>query len=450
MRLQILLIILLSFTSKTIAQIVEIPDANFKDALVNYPVAELGNNTWEDVDTNNDGEIQQNEAESVQKLIVSNFFIDSIEGIQEFVNLIELECAYNNITEVDVSQNLYLEYLNFRNNQLSNLNVLQNQSIEYLDFAHNYLSSIDISQSNNLITLFCDSNLLTDLNTTQNPNLELVQCNENLFSSLSFSENPDLIFLSCSFNNLSYLDVTQNILLETLYCYNNQLANIDVSHNQFLNTFNCRYNQILNIDVTQNPNLISFNCRNNLLSYLDVTQNLILQDLTCNNNEITSLDLSQNLHINIIYCNDNQLSTLNIKQNENESIYLMHAQNNPDLNCIQVDDSVYAYSQNCQSSSGWCKDETAIYSEDCNLSINDSDLQQTLNVYPNPVKSLLLIENNKHRKIEKIIVFDILGKVVLFEKNIFNQLNLSELKSGILFLKIETENGIITKKIIKR
>ena len=55
------MVLLLSLQAHS--QIVNIPDANFKYELVNGGVADLGNGVWEDVDTNNDGEIQVIEAE---------------------------------------------------------------------------------------------------------------------------------------------------------------------------------------------------------------------------------------------------------------------------------------------------------------------------------------------------------------------------------------------------
>ena len=45
------------------SQIVTIPDPNFKEALLYFPVAEIGNGILEDVDTNNNGEIEVSEAE---------------------------------------------------------------------------------------------------------------------------------------------------------------------------------------------------------------------------------------------------------------------------------------------------------------------------------------------------------------------------------------------------
>ena len=61
------------------AQIVNIPDPNFKNALID-----------EGVDTNNDGEIQVSEAEAVLNLNVNDRNISSLEGIQSFINLEEL------------------------------------------------------------------------------------------------------------------------------------------------------------------------------------------------------------------------------------------------------------------------------------------------------------------------------------------------------------------------
>lgn len=83
------------------------------------------------------------------------------------------------------------------------------------------------------------------------------------------------------------------------------------------------------------------------------------------------------------------------------------------------------------------------------LAVNDVSLNN-ITVLPNPVKEILYIQNPENIRIEKIIISDILGKVLIRKNNSFNQLNLSGLNSGVLFIKIETENGTITKKLIKQ
>src|SRR6187551_688339 len=90
------------------AQTVNIPDANFRNALLTYSPA---------IDTNNDGLIQVSEAEAVTQLTLMYKSITDMTGIQAFKNLKNLNCAQNNITTLDVSSNLVLETLAcYRNN----------------------------------------------------------------------------------------------------------------------------------------------------------------------------------------------------------------------------------------------------------------------------------------------------------------------------------------------
>ncbi len=91
------LILLTSFFAS--GQIVNIPDANFKNALLNYNPP---------IDTNGDGEIQVSEAEVVSFLNVQNKNISDMTGIEAFINLISLTCTYNSITSLDVSQSTSL------------------------------------------------------------------------------------------------------------------------------------------------------------------------------------------------------------------------------------------------------------------------------------------------------------------------------------------------------
>ena len=442
---------ILLISISTIAQIVNIPDPIFKYVLVNELVADFGDGVLVDADINNDGEIQVSEAEAVQKLFMANFLIDSIEGIQSFINLTELVCAYSNLVSVDVSQNLNLEVLNFRNNQITNLDITQNTNIEYLDFAHNLIEDINLTKNIGIRTLFCDNNQLNSLNLNQNNNLELLQCKENLITSLSLAQNPNLFFLSCSFNLLSAIDVTQNPLLDVFYCYNNQLTNIDVTQNPILEYFFCRYNQLTSIDVTQNYNLLGLVINNNQITNLDVSQNPILGHLKCNNNQLLSIDISQNLGLGSLECNDNQLTTLNIQNGFNENFNMMYAFNNPNLFCIQVDNVTYSNNQDCSipNQVGWCKDEIAFYSEDCNLGTNEVFKTQ-ITCYPNPVQNILNINNTSSSPITSIEVYDLLGKLVLSEKSSTNQIDVSYLNSGLFFIRIETEQGSLTKKMVKK
>ena len=108
----------MSFTQ---AQIVPIPDANFKAALISSGV-----------DTNSDGEIQESEALAVTSIRVYSESITSMEGLVYFVNITSLQCFNNQLTSLDVSQNVNLKKLKCHFNQLSRLDFNQNLNLEKL------------------------------------------------------------------------------------------------------------------------------------------------------------------------------------------------------------------------------------------------------------------------------------------------------------------------------
>ena len=182
-----------------------------------------------------------------------------------------------------------------------------------------------------------------------------------------------------------------------------------------------------------------------------MSNNPDLKLLTCQNNPIEGdLDLS---HLNggmyMLLFNNTLISGLNLKNGDNINLTRMWAQDNPNLTCIQVDDVDFANSQICESSSGWCKDETTVYSEDCNLGIEDV-LQKQISIYPNPANDVLMVFNESVFEITCIKVYDTLGKLVLEQNTSYSQIDISSLSTGLLFVQIDTDKGLVTKKIIKQ
>ena len=90
------------------AQIVNIPDANFKAALVAGTL----------INTNQDSEIQVSEASAYSgTLNVSNLNISDLTGIEEFTFLIVLDCSYNSLITLNVSNNIALADISCSDNQ---------------------------------------------------------------------------------------------------------------------------------------------------------------------------------------------------------------------------------------------------------------------------------------------------------------------------------------------
>jgi len=81
--------------------------------------------------------------------------------------------------------------------------------------------------------------------------------------------------------------------------------------------------------------------------------------------------------------------------------------------------------------------------------IPKENIDSSIVIYPNPTTGELRIENGELR-IEDVEIFDIYGRKQLSTfSSQFPTLNISHFPAGVYFLKIHTENGMVTKKIIK-
>lgn len=98
-------------------------------------------------------------------------------------------------------------------------------------------------------------------------------------------------------------------------------------------------------------------------------------------------------------------------------------------------------------SSNYNSNETTWY-EQIILAVNENVLID-ISVFPNPLKDVLNILSQNDNPIHNVQVYDILGRLVLEEKDDFNQVDVSNLDSGVLFVKIQTTEGVVAKKIIK-
>jgi hypothetical protein len=178
--------ILSFFSNFLFAQNVNIPDANFKAALLAHdPV----------IDTNSDGEIQVSEAEAFTgTLVFENAAISDLTGLEAFINVAQIYC----------SQNLFI--------------------------------SIPLSTIVNLTNLVAWDNQLEGLDVSQNPHLFRIDIGGNNVASLDVTNNPELVELSIGNNSIGNLDLSNNSLLQRFYSiYGNTHTFLDFSSNSALN-----------------------------------------------------------------------------------------------------------------------------------------------------------------------------------------------------------------------
>ena len=180
-----------------------IPDSAFEQRLIDYGY-----------DTIQDGKVLTSNISSIDSLDVStppNMFsppkIYDLTGIESFSNLRFLNCAFNELTNLDLSQNSLLNNVMCGFNNIQNLNISQNINLEHLMCSHNPISNIDLTQNINLKTLNCGVMFINELDVSQNLNLDTIACGYNQISNLDLSNNQLLIALFCGYNQLESLDI---------------------------------------------------------------------------------------------------------------------------------------------------------------------------------------------------------------------------------------------------
>lgn len=384
------------------AQIVNIPDANFKAYLVGNPA----------INTNGDSEIQVSEAEAFTGAIKCyNRNIKDFTGIEAFINMTELDSGsrsstnQNRIVTLDLSKNIQLKIINCSYNELTNLDVSKNLKLESLACLGNKLNQLNLINNTQLISLSCDSNFTT-LDLTKNSSLLDLYILRNENSSL-----PELVSL----------DVSKNGLLEYLAIQWTSLTDLDVSKNTMLKFLWCSYGKLTNLNVSNNTALTDLYCFSNQLISLDVSKNTALTRLECSNNQLVKLNLK----------NGNNTLITNEKYNSLQ---------NPNLTCIQVDDENY-------SNANWInKDSWASYSTNCSstLSINQAQKLQA-RIYPNPVKNILNVQTEAN--LQKVEIYSSNGQLI--KTSFLKEINVSTLPKGNYIVKITTDKGVQTEKFIK-
>ncbi len=113
--------------------------------------------------------------------------IQSLQGIEFFTALTELDCSGNELTSLDVSKNTKLTRLHCYSNQLTTLDVSKNTELTWLWCSNNQLTSLDVSGCTALAWLDCSSNQIKgaamDVLVSSLPNVSsgemYVMCNEN-------------------------------------------------------------------------------------------------------------------------------------------------------------------------------------------------------------------------------------------------------------------------------
>ena len=233
--------------------IIEFKDPNFLKALLTVQEIYLYDVETDeeipymmDVDLNKDGKISVNEAQKVKGLDLydyeaeESFNIKEMPEIKYFTALTHLTYLYEEetpaqLTSLDLSKNMALEYLACYGTQLTSLDFSKNIALKHLYCGNNpQLASLDLSKNTVFTYLSCHDDQLTSLDLSKNTALTYLFCNSNHLTSLDLSKNTALRYLSCHDDQLTSLDLSKNAALRELSCEGNQLTKIILPANHLL------------------------------------------------------------------------------------------------------------------------------------------------------------------------------------------------------------------------
>ncbi len=164
MKKLLLSIIILLGAVFSFAQNVNIPDPIFKAFLVGDPT----------INTSGDGEIQVGEAAAYADTINAGALgINNLTGIEAFTALLVLDCSNNNLTSLDLTDNVSLIRCNCSYNNLTSLDVSYMPNLGFLNCCFNNLTCVDVSTDTALVLLNCANNNLSSLNLKNGHNTSL-------------------------------------------------------------------------------------------------------------------------------------------------------------------------------------------------------------------------------------------------------------------------------------
>ena len=305
--------VLIGFTST--AQIVNIPDPNFKNFLIN--------NIMPAVDVNLDGQIQVSEAAAWNgaMVIFSNSDIADLTGIEAFTSITALHCGGLSLTTFNPTGGLTsLRDINISSSGLTSLDLSALTNLKSISFFGNdQLSSLNLTGLVNLEAVICMNSHLTALNLDGLTSLVSVNCSNNNIESLNVTGLPNFTTLYCPDNNLSSLTISNCPQLHYLYCGNtaplpnssNHFTTLDLGGFGNLTTLYCgRIGNLATLNLDGCSNLQALSCDGNLLTSLDLSDCINLKNLTCPGNQLTSLNLSGFSVLETVNCSQNALTNL--------------------------------------------------------------------------------------------------------------------------------------------
>ncbi|CAL6090389.1 leucine-rich_repeat protein [Hexamita inflata] len=250
------------------------------------------------------------------KLRINQCRLQSITGIFEMQQIVELDLGFNNIRHIDELENLInLQVLNLQNNDIYRINSLGNiKPLKYVSLTNN---KVIFSQPLNQMKgqLIIDNNLITDNVTLKNQNKPQLVDYQNFLGPNSTEDQVKELAKINNYNVEMYFKFVSSIVNNALQIQNDQtLTDFGFTREMKILTLNIQ--NCYNVKLPFKNELKHLKSDNSgvLINYPDVV-------LYKTPNQITSLTINNCKLTNIVGIeNMKQLQYLNLKDNQIVSI----------------------------------------------------------------------------------------------------------------------------------
>lgn len=288
------------------SEIVTVPDPEFQKYLL------------QQFDVNRDNRIDAGEAEAVDYIrchgqIGNPRPIYSLEGLEYFPNITELDCSYCMIDKLELGYNPKLLTIACQNND--NLESISISALSPLNriFCSDCrsLTTLDLNNNQHIVEIHAENCNLTDIDLQECMSLTHLYVAHNNLSSLSTSDCKKLTYVDCSFNRLEELSITDRDSLAFVFCNHNRIHTLDLDPDRLIDV-DCGNNEISGeLNLADWKYLHTFVCDSNSITSLTLPDSTIMTMLDASCNNLTEMDLSVQPKLQYFYGEHNSLSSVN-------------------------------------------------------------------------------------------------------------------------------------------
>ena len=340
-----------------------VPDDNFEQTLI-----DLG------YDDTLDDYVNTENIKTIENLDVSEKNITDLTGIEDAINLINLNAQRNQIS--------------------GNLNFSFNPKVETVDLAYNSLKEIEFNDNQFLRKLWLyNNNTIDKLEILNSPELEELTIHDNKITEVDIKNSPKIKNIRIWNNPISSLDISHLNDLQVIYAWDLS-GPITIGQISNLRIAGLDRNNFGSLDLSLMEKLEGFSCNDCGISEITLPKTDKLRVLDLSNNSLSKLDLSNTPNIDILRISNNNLYCITIDQNKllntpptcSDSLF-----ENTSFSCFDLGflDNILGYSSssfytdpdsspNISYPSSWVTDEYAVYNGDCDTYVDVCEISVDL------------------------------------------------------------------------